>query len=335
MVIKLTATTTAGGCGCKLPQKALTSILDGVPQVPAAALSFPALNGFEGSEDASAVQLPSGGVLLNTTDFFTPVVDDAKDWGRIAATNAISDIYAVGGQPVTALAMLMWPATLPLELATSAIAGAQEKCEEAGICIGGGHSITGHEPVFGLTVSGYLPSPDQVIRNCTPCDGDVLCLTKPLGTGVITTAHKRGAVDHISLSKAIKWMTTLNQAGQGLRSKVPAVHAMSDVTGFGLAGHLLEMITSQFQARITMDALPLMDGFEGLQTFPGGLLSNRAHYGTSVVGQHPLLHALFDPQTSGGLLIAVAPEGVLALRDVTPLWVIGSIESGDGKIFVE
>ncbi len=314
MQVRLTQYSHGAGCGCKISPGVLTEILKGN-------MVFPTANVIVGNsdrDDAAAYLLGHDQVLLSTTDFFMPVVDDAFDFGRIAAANAISDIYAMGGRPILALAILGWPiAKLPVEVANRVIAGAREIAAEAGITIAGGHSIDAEEPIFGLSVNG-LVSPKHLKRNSTAEAGDILILTKPLGIGIHTTALKKSLLKSEHEGLAVKEMTTLNKMGREL-AELPGVHAITDVTGFGLAGHLLEMITPRkLSAEIEFARLPLLPGLEDyvtLKAVPGGTGRNFDSFGDRLTGVADEYRraVVCDPQTSGGLLVAIKPD---ALKDV-------------------
>ncbi len=266
--------------------------------------------GNQSNDDAAAYQLNDDTVLLSTTDFFMPIVDDPFDFGRIAACNAISDIYAMGGQPVMAIAILGWPiAKLSAEVAAQVMAGGRDTCKRAGIPLAGGHSIDSPEPIFGLAVSGTV-KPQLLKTNDKAHDNCNLYLTKPLGIGILTTAKKRNLINDDDLAPAIDAMTTLNQVGQHV-SDLPGVVSMTDITGFGLVGHLSEMcLASNVSAIIDYQNVPQLprvkDYFEK-GSIPGGTKKNvklYKQYYNDNVADYPI-HLLCDTQTSGGLLIAV------------------------------
>lgn len=235
--IRLTQYSHGAGCGCKISPKVLDTILKS--QIPG--FNDPTLIvGNSSKDDAAVVDIGNGQGIVSTTDFFMPIVDDPFTFGRIAATNAISDIYAMGGKPIVAIAILGWPInTLPAEVAQQVIDGGRQVCHEAGISLAGGHSIDAPEPIFGLAVTGIVPL-DAIKQNDTAKVGDTLYLTKPLGIGILTTAQKKGKLKPEHEQLAPNAMCTLNKIGQRF-AELPGVHAMTDVTGFGLAGHLLEM----------------------------------------------------------------------------------------------
>jgi selenide,water dikinase len=318
MSIRLTQYSHGAGCGCKISPAVLGDILKDNLAHPSANL----LVGNSDRDDAAAYQISDNQVLLSTTDFFMPIVDDAADFGRIAAANAISDIYAMGGRPILALAILGWPIDkLPAELAGEVMRGAREIAAECGITIAGGHSIDAPEPIFGLAVNGLVER-QNLRRNSTVEAGDILILTKPLGIGIHTTAMKRGALKAEHERVALREMLTVNKIGARL-AELQGVHAITDVTGFGLAGHLLEMITPRgLGAEIDFAKLPLLPGLEEYirgGVLPGGTRRNFQSFGARVSGiEDPLRQAIVcDPQTSGGLLVAVAET---ALDEVTELF---------------
>ena len=310
--IKLTEYSHGAGCGCKISPQLLDSILKTSVNFTDAKL----LVGNASKDDAAAYDLGDGSALLSTTDFFMPICDDAFDFGRIAASNAISDIYAMGGTPLLAIAILGWPVQkLPPELAQQVLEGARHTCKQAGIVLAGGHSIDAPEPMFGLAVSGRVAI-EQLKRNDTAKAGDRLYLTKPLGVGILTTAQKQKKLlpEHATLARDS--MVQLNRIGADI-AKLEGIHAMTDVTGFGLLGHLLEMCEgSGVNAEIDSHAVPVLPQVTEYITkgcIPGGSGRNFASYGARVspltVAQQALL---CDPQTSGGLLVAVSPAAEAA-----------------------
>lgn len=313
--IRLTQFSHGAGCGCKISPKVLDTILHSQLAIP----PDPRLVvGYGSRDDAAAYDIGNGQLVLSTTDFFMPIVDDPFDFGRIAATNAISDIYAMGGTPLLAVAILGWPINeLAPEIAQQVVEGGRKTCLDAGIPLAGGHSIDAPEPIFGLAVTGIVAR-DQLRRNDTARAGDLLYLTKPLGVGVLTTAQKRGllAPEHLTLARDV--MCQLNRIGSEL-STMEGVSAMTDVTGFGLLGHLLEMCEgSGVSARIHLESLPklppVMD-YIGQGAVPGGTERNFDSYGHKVVPLSECERAILcDPQTSGGLLVAVAPEKASAVE---------------------
>ncbi|KXZ43738.1 hypothetical protein GPECTOR_81g186 [Gonium pectorale] len=275
------------------------------------------LVGASTSDDAAVYRLNDQQALILTTDFFMPIVDDPRDFGRVAAANAISDVYAMGGRPLLALSVLGMPVDkLPSGVIRDIIAGGADICRQAGIPLAGGHSIDSPEPIFGLVVAG-VAHPDHIRANSTARAGDVLLLTKPLGVGAMTTAIKKGLLDEAGYKQVIGTMTQLNTVGQRV-SRDPRVHAMTDVTGFGLLGHLLEVCRgSGLVGRVTTGGVPVMDPARELArrgVFPGAVKRNWDSYGASVrveQGVEPWFRDLLvDPQTSGGLLLAVEPGAV-------------------------
>ena len=308
--IRLTQYSHGAGCGCKISPKVLDVIIAGSG---AQHLDPKLWVGNASRDDAAVYALDDTRGVVSTTDFFMPIVDDPYDFGRIAATNAISDIYAMGGSPLMAIAILGWPVNvLPPEVAREVIRGGRAVCESAGIPLAGGHSIDAPEPIFGLAVTGVVDKA-QLKRNDTATAGCRLYLTKPLGVGILTTAEKRGvlAPEHAHIARDA--MVTLNRAGAAF-GKLAGVTAMTDVTGFGLLGHLVEMSDgSGLSAEIERAAVPVLAGvttYLAAGCVPGGTLRNFDSYGQRI---SPLSdddrHLLCDPQTSGGLLVAVTPEG--------------------------
>ena len=305
----LTQFSRGSGCGCKLAPDLLDRILrsERLHAVDPRLLVGPATK-----DDAAIYDLDGDQAVISTVDFFTPIVDDARLFGRIAAANALSDVYAMGGSPLFAIAVLGWPADkLPPELAAEVIEGGREACHDAGIALAGGHSIDAPEPFFGLSVTGSVRRA-HVKRNDTARAGDVLLLTKPLGTGVMATALKRGQLDHALLQALHAQLTALNRVGSIL-GPVDAVHAMTDVTGFGLVGHLWEMCAgSGCSTDLDWDAIPILEGAAGLVAkgvyADGGMRNWRsvhAHVQGASTMERMILAA--DPQTNGGLLIAIDP----------------------------
>lgn len=312
--IKLTAFSKGGGCGCKIAPAVLQEILQTRTTSP-----FPGLLvGNESGDDAAVFQLSETEALISTTDFFLPIVDDPYDFGRIAAANAISDVYAMGGRPLMAIALLGWPIDkLPAEAATRVLEGGRSVCAEAGIPLAGGHTIDSADPIFGLAVTGRV-APAHLKRNNTARAGDILLLTRPLGSGILATALKRGVLEEGHYTSFITHLTTLNRLGEAL-GPVGGVHALTDVTGFGLLGHVMEMAAgSSLSAEISYSALPRMEGLAGYlqqRTIPDATFRNWNAYSTEVkfekgVNVMEAFNLLPDPQTNGGLLIAVAPESL-------------------------
>ena len=310
--IRLTEFSHGGGCGCKIAPAILTELL---ATTPVRGLPAALLVGTETADDAAVYKLNDNQALVATTDFFTPIVDDPYDFGRIAATNAISDIYAMGAKPIFALALVGMPIEkLPVSVIGKILEGGESVCHAAGIPIAGGHSIDVLEPIYGLVALG-LVHPDKVKRNSSAKAGDVLILGKPLGVGILSAALKKGKLSEAGYREMIKWTTKLNTAGESL-ADMPGVHALTDVTGFGLAGHLLEILRgSKLAGEIRFGDLPLISeavdwAKQGTKT--GATDRNWKGYGNDVrlpAGAPDWQRSIVtDPQTSGGLLVACAPE---------------------------
>lgn len=309
--IRLTQLSHGGGCGCKIAPGVLREMLAKMtPGIVPADL----LVGSETSDDAAVYRLNDQQAIVATTDFFMPIVDDPFDFGRIAATNALSDVYAMGGAPIMALAIVGMPLDkLPLSVIGAILEGGNSVCRDAGIPVAGGHSIDTVEPIYGLAALGVV-HPEHVRRNAAGKSGDVLILGKPLGVGILSAALKSGSLDDNGYQTMLRTTTQLNRIGAQLAAN-DAVHAMTDVTGFGLLGHLLEICRgSGCEAEISFGALPLIDvagdfARQGVKT--GASARNWDAYGRDVVleNMEPWQQALLtDPQTSGGLLVACAPE---------------------------
>ncbi|RNI34612.1 selenide, water dikinase SelD [Hanamia caeni] len=318
--IKLTQYSRGAGCGCKISPKILEEILD-------SQFSFPGNNlivGNNSGDDAAVYDLGNGQALISTTDFFMPIVDDAFDFGRVAAANAISDVYAMGGKPVLALAILGWPVDhLPASLAKEVMEGAKTICSQAGIALAGGHSIDSAEPFFGLSVNGVI-SINHLKRNDTAKEGDVIFLTKPIGVGILSTAQKRGVIEDNDLKILIHQLTSLNSIGSRL-GEIKGVTAMTDVTGFGLAGHLSEMAEgSGLSAQINYPAIPIIEGaveYLSKRIVPDATYRNWNSYSNKIsfekgVNVMEAFSILPDPQTNGGLLIAVDPGSVDEVKEL-------------------
>lgn len=308
--IRLTQYSHGAGCGCKISPAVLEEILSH----SGSQSHFDALLvGNNTKDDAAVMALDDQYAIVSTTDFFMPIVDDAHDFGAIAATNALSDIYAMGARPLMAIAILGWPISkLPEELAGQVIAGGRAVCEAAGIPLAGGHSIDAPEPIFGLAVTGVV-APEQVKKNKGAQVGDFLYLTKAIGVGMVTTAEKKGIAMADELAMARASMLQLNDIGSTL-AKMDEVHAMTDVTGFGLAGHLVEMCeASGCAAELDYSAIPVFPFVERLMKLecrPGGTARNWSSYGHMVnLQEESQGFVLADPQTSGGLLISVGQAG--------------------------
>ena len=307
--IRLTQYSHGAGCGCKISPKVLDVILAGSG---AQHLDPRLWVGNTSRDDAAVSALDDERGVVSTTDFFMPIVDDPYDFGRIAATNAISDIYAMGADPLMAIAILGWPVNLlPPEVAREVVRGGRAACDAAGIVLAGGHSIDAPEPIFGLAVTGVVEK-RHLKRNDTATAGCKLYLTKPLGIGILTTAEKKSKLRAQDVGRATELMCTLNQPGSRF-GKLPGVAAMTDVTGFGLMGHLVEMAEgSGLSAVIDFAAVPRLSGVEHYLAegcVPGGTLRNFESYGAKLGPlEEAQMHLLCDPQTSGGLLVAVTPE---------------------------
>lgn len=317
---RLTSLSHGGGCGCKIAPDVLARLMrDTLPIGP-----FPdLLVGTQTADDAAVYRLNDEQALIATTDFFMPIVDDPRDFGRIAAANALSDVYAMGGRPIMALALVGMPIkTLPAETINAVLAGGASICQQAGIPIAGGHSIDSVEPIYGLAVMG-IAHPDQIRRNDQARAGDVLILSKPLGVGILSAALKKERLDAAGYQAMIASATRLNTPGTRL-GQLKSVHAMTDVTGFSLLGHTLEMCRgSGLRADISFDTLPWLPGVRELAEagiFTGASARNW-HACESEVTLDASLPAiartlLTDPQTSGGLLVACAPEAADAVLEV-------------------
>ena len=309
-IIRLTQYSHGAGCGCKISPKVLDEILKTSISIPD---SKNLLVGNSSKDDAAVYDLQNGMALISTTDFFMPIVDDAFDFGRIAAANSISDVYAMGGKPLLAIAILGWPVEkLPAELAQKVIEGGRSICNEAGIPLAGGHSIDSPEPMFGLAVTGIV-SKENLKKNNTAEKGDLIFLTKPLGVGILSTAQKRGLLQEQQLKIMVEQMSSLNKIGEDL-GKIKDVTALTDVTGFGLLGHLIEMADgSGLTAEISYGKISAIKGvneFIKQRVFPDATTRNWNSYyekvrfekGVDVMEAFTLLP---DPQTNGGLLFSV------------------------------
>jgi selenide, water dikinase len=339
--VRLTAYSHAGGCGCKLSPSELSEVMR---HVPVGSTDPAVLVGLGTPDDAGVYRLAPDLAMVQTVDFFTPIVDDPYDWGRIAATNALSDIYAMGGRPVTALNLVGWPRSLGFELLGRVLAGGAAVCEEAGVTIIGGHSIDDPEPKYGLAITG-LVDPAAMVLSTGGSAGDVLILTKPLGMGIVSSGIKEGQTSDATAAEAIRVMTTLNKGAAAAMTRV-GVSAATDITGFGLMGHLIEMLGDSLSAELDFDRVPvLLEAIElaAAGVMPGG--SKRNHDAIGQLVESPGLDdarrmVLFDAQTSGGLLIAV-PEAsenelhaALSEEGVTGAATIGHIVDGDGRVVV-
>jgi selenide, water dikinase len=340
--MRLTQQVKAGGCASKLAPGSLRAVLDGLDRQTDQNLMV----GFDQSDDAGVYRVSNDTALVQTIDFFTPMVDDPFTFGQIAAANALSDVYAMGGTPLTALAVVCFPQDGDLDVLGSILRGGLAKMKEAGCTLVGGHSVRDMEIKFGYAVTGLI-HPDRVYTNGGARAGDLLVLTKPIGTGVITTALKQGKAEDKWIEGSTRSMTTLNSTAARILTQHPGVHAITDVTGFGLMGHGREMATaSQVVLEIRADQVPRLDGALeaiALGTIPAGLLANR-DYAQCVVSLNGEVEdrfhtLLYDPQTSGGLLASLAPENaetiVDALHDAEiPAFLIGRVLAGKPGIIV-
>jgi selenide, water dikinase len=342
--IRLTALAHGGGCGCKIAPGVLTDILRNVRHFPAPEAL---LVGTETSDDAAVYKLNDGQALIATTDFFMPVVDDPYDFGRIAATNALSDVYAMGGTPIMALALVGMPIDkLPPDVIARVLEGGESICAQAGIPVAGGHTIDSMEPIYGLVALG-LVHPDRVKKNRDARPGDRLILGKPLGVGILSAAVKKGKLDASGYQDLISTTTRLNTPGP-LLAQVPGVHALTDVTGFGLLGHLLEICRGAgMGAKLAMEGVPLLPNVERMAAeglITGASTRNWVSYGADVelaAAITPAQQALLtDPQTSGGLLVSCAAGAVDTVLEI--FWregfehaaVIGETAAGPTRIAV-
>jgi len=338
--IRLTQYSHGAGCGCKISPE----ILDQIIGHSGSSLPFPnLLVGNKEKDDAAVFAIDDKTAIISTTDFFMPIVDDAFEFGAIAATNAISDIYAMGGTPIMAIAILGWPLDkLPIELAGQVIAGGRDACDKAGIPLAGGHSIDAPEPIFGLAVTGTIPI-DQVKKNSSAQVGDLIYLTKPLGIGMVTTAQKKGIATSEELTLAKNSMLSPNKIGAALAQR-EEVHAITDVTGFGLGGHLVEMCEgSGCGAEIDFDTIPrfpFVARFLELRCHPGGTNRNWASYGSKIeLRTDEDRFLLADPQTSGGLLVSVAPYAQASFekfmaKEGHEIQPIGKMIGGESKVVI-
>jgi selenide,water dikinase len=317
--IKLTQYSHGGGCGCKIAPAVLSRI---IAESPLKAMPADLLVGIETADDAAVYRLNDTQAIVATTDFFMPIVDDPRDFGRIAATNALSDVYAMGGRPIFALAIVGMPlGKLPEEVIRDILEGGASICAEAGIPIAGGHSIDAPEPIYGLVGIGIV-HPDKVKANKSAKAGDVLILGKPLGIGILSAALKKELLSPAGYDEMVRWTTKLNVTGAKL-AEMTGVHAITDVTGFGLGGHLLEICRgSKLDCTVEFDQLPLIAEAvthvkDGIAT--GASARNWASYGEALVLPPDMpewqQRMITDPQTSGGLLVACAPDCVAAVLE--------------------
>ena len=320
--IRLTQYSHGAGCGCKIAPNILEEILHSNLAGPD---DKNLIVGNHSKDDAAVYDLGSGQALISTTDFFMAIGDDPYNFGRIASANAISDVYAMGGRPILAIAILGWPINkLAPEVARRVIEGSRSMCMEAGIPLAGGHSIDAQEPIFGLAVNG-LVNVENIKQNNQAKPGDLLFLTKPLGVGILTTAEKKGLISAALKELAAQQMMQLNRVGEVLGT-LKGVHAMTDVTGFGLLGHLTEMCEgSGVSAELYFDQIPLISevlpDLIKQNTVPGGTGRNLKAYGHHIqvaddLDEKNVLNILADPQTSGGLLIAVDAHAINQLSEI-------------------
>jgi len=342
---RLTSLSHGGGCGCKIAPGVLSALLAKSSLPP---MVFPdLLVGTETADDAAVYRINDRQAIVATTDFFMPIVDDPRDFGRIAATNALSDLYAMGAQPLMALAIVGMPINvLPHEVIAKILEGGESVCREAGIPLAGGHSIDSVEPIYGLVGIGIVEI-EHLKRNATAQAGDVLILGKPLGVGILSAALKKGELDAEGYAAMIEATTKLNRPGTEL-ARLPGVHALTDVTGFGLLGHTLELargagLTAHVDGR-ALRWLPGVQALAGRGTITGASGRNWASYGADVKGlEHDaVLRALLaDPQTSGGLLVACAPDAAervlatFAQQGFGDAAVVGRMAAGAPQVVVD
>ena len=311
--VRLTQQVKAGGCASKLAPGTLAAVLARLPKPTDPNL----LVGYDTADDAGIFQIAANLALVQTVDFFTPLVDDPFTFGQIAATNALSDVYAMGGRPITALSVVCFPQDGDLDVLEQIMKGGMAKMAEAGCAVVGGHSVRDSEIKFGYAVTGLI-DPERVFTNAAAVVGDAVILTKPIGTGVITTALKQGVAEPECVASAVRSMTTLNREAAELVGRAKGVHAMTDVTGFGLMGHCREMaLGSGVTIEIVVEAVPVIEGaVDAVRAgaIPAGLLANRS-FAECISGDAPgsqipddLRTLLYDPQTAGGLLISVSAD---------------------------
>ena len=339
--VRLTSLSHGAGCACKLDMTELAQVLGHIRSDVA---DPNVLVGLETPDDSAVYRISETQAIVQSVDFFTPIVDDPFDWGRIAAANALSDIYAMGGRPFIALNLVAWPRDLDSSLLGRVLEGAGEICNEAGVSIVGGHSVDDPEPKYGLAVTGTV-HPDRILKKTGVAVGDDLVLTKPLGTGIIATALKRDQAQPDWVEAAVTSMTTLNRAAGDAVNEVGA-HAVTDITGFGLVGHMLQMLGQSAGAELEFSSLPVLDGALELAregVYAGGSTRNReatkdkVEAGSLTEEQAKLL---FDAQTSGGLLISVPTDEterlleVLDAKGVKLAARIGSVTDTPGRIEV-
>ncbi len=338
MEIKLTQYSHGAGCGCKIAPNILEEILHSNLAMPD---NKNLIVGNHSKDDAAVYDLGTGQALISTTDFFMPIVDDPYNFGRIASANAISDVYAMGGKPILAIAILGWPINkLAPEIARKVIEGSRSICLEAGIPLAGGHSIDAPEPIFGLAVNGLVDI-SHIKQNNKAKPGDLLLLTKPIGVGILTTAEKKGLLSSDQKELAAQQMMRLNKVGEAF-GRVNGITAMTDVTGFGLLGHLTEMCEgSHVSAEIYFDKVPLISSslmnLIEQKAVPGGTGRNLNAYGHHVdvdktLDKNLVLNILADPQTSGGLLISVEPGSLSEVKSIMKDHQLGQFMLPIGKL---
>jgi selenide, water dikinase len=335
--LRLTQYSHGGGCGCKIAPQVLEEILKSNIAMPD---NDKLLVGNSSKDDAAVYDIGNGHALISTTDFFTPIVDDPYDFGRIASANAISDVYAMGGKPILAVAILGWPiGKLSAEIAQKVIEGSRSACVEANIPLAGGHSIDSPEPFFGLAVNGFINIED-LKRNDTAKEGDILFLTKPIGVGILATAQKRGKLSAEHGALLIKQLGTLNKMGEEL-GKIKGVNAMTDVTGFGIAGHLIEMTEgSGLSSELYYSKLPILDAAKeclAQKIWPDATSRNWNAYSNKIsfekgVNVMEAFSLLPDPQTNGGLLIAVDEGAVEEVKALFDKYGLGMYKEPIGRI---
>jgi len=336
-LIQLTKYSHGAGCGCKISPKVLDEILASNFAMPD---NDKLIVGNHSKDDAAVYDIGNGTALISTTDFFMPIVDDPYEFGRIASANAISDVYAMGGKPVLAIAILGWPINvLPPAVAQKVIEGSRSICAEAGIPLAGGHSIDSPEPIFGLAVNGFVAI-ENIKQNNKAQEGDLLFLTKPLGVGILTTAEKKGILKEEHKGIAAKQMMQLNKVGE-LLGRVKGVNAMTDVTGFALLGHLVEMAEgSGVSAEINFENVPTiitdLSFYIQQKSIPGGTNRNWDSYGEKIGPVTGFQKAILaDPQTSGGLLVAVAADAVEEVKNILQQNGLGRFTNPVGKIIAK
>jgi selenide,water dikinase len=342
--IRLTTLASCAGCAAKLDPQILGQVVHSLGDVFQPQDYPDLLVGLAQPDDAAVYRLNDSQAIISTADFFPPVVDNPYEFGAIAAANALSDVYAMGGEPLFALNLAAWPDNVPIEVFSEVLRGGAEKVREAGAVIVGGHTVVDSEPKYGLAVTG-LVHPDQIFTKGGALPGDVLILTKPLGAGTLTTGIKRGVTTESDARTCINNMMKLNRdAAAAARLLGSVVHAVTDITGFGLAGHGHEMAhLSGCGLQINFDALPWLPGVEKSAqdwVFPGGCERNERFYGGWVIVECNLAswqqRLLFDPQTSGGLLMAIESQGADEFLHKSQGWVIGKvIENASGYLVIQ